>query len=919
MLVFDHRLFELVQKLVKRPAKGELPEEVPDRDGIPVIEFLGDHHAELAVQLEQAAHGAQPRSVPHQRIDMDALWAEVIEERGTADGATYLTPEWQQAELCRRTLVKLAKEFSSDRYGEDQRVRFRRFGMVNWLLQTTDSDQEPDGQQGEVVKQRLRDRELARRRLFRLMHNPSTEAALTGQVRWWAQLFVLVLLPLIWFRLWRFVGQEYRWLLKQPYMAPADPGTFVGFALRLTQPRWGREDPEQLSKLMVNAFLEDLRVAYRRARWRRLKVGAHRRTAYCTALLQGTGHRNRGRDLAHLIAAVRNDTGAFDPLLLIVSRHERAMEPIRVRNVSDNPQPYNAWRVRLNDAGRDRQPDFWYLPIRIPAPFPEGDEDHQLQTERTAQAADWALTHPPLWTSRKLRGMAVALVAAATVAVVTERVVDHRADEASWKQQHCGLSEDDPDADTVWREEDTDECVGVAPNGFAFGSEDERVQATLKVIAKQNEEADRIHEQAPKRPVITLVHLSALLSAPSGDPDSALVYAREQLQGAASAQRRQLDVSRDTAPVVRIFPASAGSGMRFGGKVAKQIGKLTEEDPTIVGVTGLDQSRKDTITTINELTRAGLPMIATTLSADSLPSHSSLYLQVSPQNRREADVAAAYADRLADRRELKERSVRIVYSLDPSDEYSANLREDAVRSFDSAGFRVTEQGYVPSPAPEGLPGGASPGELGKKACGYGGLVFFAGRTEDFMTVLEATNARCGRTPPTFLGGDDVARLGADPERRSGLARVPYEFLDFTVGSANCDGGSDLYTTMKKLFPEECKSAPDTSLDGHAALAFDSVNLYLTAVAHLQDTAPGAPLKPAAVWHGLSGIHGEDALDGESGKIDFGGVVDQQVPLDKLISIQRVEGGQRPRQMGFCGLLGDEAQAAWCPPSQLRRR
>ncbi|MET9440606.1 hypothetical protein [Streptomyces sp. NPDC006610] len=918
--VFDHRLFELVQRLVQRPAKEELPEEVPGRDGIPVLELLGAHAAELGAQFGHAAHGARPRSVPYQRIDVEALWTEVVEERGAVGSATYLEPAWQKAELCRRTLVLLGQEFSSDRYGKDQRVRFRRLGMVNWLLQTTDSMQEPDGQQGHVVIRRLRDRELARRRLFRLMSSPSTEAALTGQVRWWAQLFVLVLVPLIWFRLWRFIGQEYRWLLKQPYMAPADPGTFVGFALRLTQPRWGREDPEQISKLMINAFLEDLRAAHRRQGWsRRLRAGGHRRTAYCTAWLQGAAHSNGGRDFVRLLATVRNDTGAFDPLLLIVSRPEEAGEPVRVREVCDDPSPYDAWCERLIAGGRDRQPEFWYLPVRIPAPIVEGDAAHQLQADRTARAARWQVPRPPRWTRRALRRTAALVLACAAALVVVERVLDHRADEEAWKKQHCGLSDSDPDAETVWREETTGECVGIAPNGFAFGSQDGRVRETLQVIAEQNDEADRIHEDVPGRPVITLVHLSALLSAPSGDSDSALAYAREQLQGAASAQRRQLDISRGNAPVVRIFPASAGSGMRFGADVARKIEELMAQDSTIVGVTGLDQSRRATIGTIRELTRVGLPMIATTLSADSLPSHSALYLQVSPQNRREAAVAAAYAARMADQERIGERSVRIVYSLDPTDEYSTNLREDAAESFGRADFHVTEQGYVPESASGPVPEGATPGEIGKRACGYDGLVFFTGRTEDFITVVESTNTRCGRTPPAFLGGDDVARLGADPARRRGLARVPYEFLDFTLGSTDCEGNSDLYTTMKELFPKECRSAPDTSLDGHAALAFDSVNLYLTAISHLQDTAPGVPLTPAAVWHGLSGIHGDDALDGESGKIDFGGVVDQQVPLDKLISVQRVENGERPREMGFCGLVGDQAQAGWCPPSEKRRR
>ncbi|WP_153455657.1 type 1 periplasmic-binding domain-containing protein [Streptomyces smaragdinus] len=904
-------MFELVGRLVKRP-----PGPARVREGIPILELLGTHDAELGAQIDDSAHRSDPRSVPHRRIDMDALWAEVVRDRGAEGTPRYLDHDWQRTELCRRSLVKLAQEFSSDSYGPDQRVRFRRFGMVNWLLQTTDSPEEPDSQHGRLVIRRLRDREFARRRLFRLTGGSSAESALTGQVQWWAQLFGLVLAPLIWFRLWRLVGQEYRWLLKQPYMAPADPGTFTGFALRLTQPRWGREDPEQISRLMVNAFLEDLRVAYRRRH--PLRPAGYRRTAHCTAWLQGATAANGGRNLARLIATVRNDTGAFDPLLLVLTRPEDPREPVQVRNVNDDPSPYDAWLEELAGPVRDRSPGFWYLPVRIPAPVPPDDPDVHLHAGRTARASRWQLPRPPRWAGRTVRRTVAALLVLATVATTAAYVRDARADEAAWSRRHCGLDRGDPDAATVWKTDRTNECVGIAPHGFAFGAADARVRTTLRVITRQNEEAERIHEATPDRPLITLIHLSALLSSPGGHPSGSLAYAREQLQGAAAAQRRQLDATRSNAPVVRIFTASAGSGMRYGRDVGREIGELMRTDPTIAGVTGLDQSRSATVDTIAELTRIGLPMIATTLSADSLPGYSALYMQVSPQNRREADIAAAYARHMLDEGRLKKRSVRIMYSLDPSDTYSSNLRDDATRSFESAGFHVTRQGYAPDTRLGNTLTGATPSEVGKTACGYEGLVFFTGRTEDFMTVAESVNTRCGHTPPAFLGGDDIGRLGADPDKRRSLARVPYEFLDFTVGSAGCDGQSDLYATMRQLFPEECASAPDTSLDGHAALAFDAVNLHLTALAHLQDTAPRLPLTPAALWHGLSGIHGDDALDGESGKIDFGGVVDQQVPIDKLISVQHVEGGKRPRQIGFCGLLGGSEQSSWCPEPEIRR-
>ncbi|UXY21237.1 hypothetical protein N8I84_22990 [Streptomyces cynarae] len=915
--VFEHadRLFDLLRRLVRRPGKGEVPSEVPERDGIPILGLLGDHQDGLAEQVVAALGAAQPRSVPHELVDLDLRRAEVVAERGDPSAANHLDPDWQRAELCRRILVQLADEYSSPRYGHDRSVRFRRLGLVNWLLEMTDTVRQPDSQHGQIVLRRLRDRELERRRLFGFMRSPSTEVALQGNVPWWAYLLGLHLLPIIWFRVWRGLGSEYRWLLRQPYMAPADPGTFIGFAVRLTQPRWGREDPTQISKLMINAFLEDLRVAYRRRPWRRR---AYRRTAYCVAFLKGVSEDNGGLEIVRLFAEVRNDTGAFDPLLLVVSRPEALVEPVPVRELTGTGQdgrhrglpPYEAWCEQLRNAGGGRNAEFWYLPVRVSAPLPIGDPGRDAQDERTSVARRLQVPPPPVWAGRTATVVSLAL----TFALIATGIAYGVANEWEWRRQHCGLSRSDPDARTLQRES-TDECVGVAPHGFAFGSTDPRVQQTLRTIARQNAEAERKHAADPSRRLVTLVHLSALLSAPMGETSNTLSYAREQLQGAASAQRRQLDRQGPDEPLLRIFPAAAGSGMRFGADVASTIKRMMRTDPTIVGVTGLDQSRKATITTIGALTRVGLPMVATTLSADTLPENSALYYQVSPQNRREAAISAAYADHLADSGKLKERAVRVVYSLDATDEYSANLRADAVAAFRHAGFHVDEQGYVPSPAPADGSSGPGARTIGEQACGYRGLVFFTGRSEDFETILGATNDTCGSSPPTFLGGDDVARLGADPGRRRAFPRVPYEFLDFTVGSASCNGHSDLYSTMQELFPDECRNVQDTSLDGHAALAFDAANLYLKAIARLQDTAPDTPLTPAAVWYALSGIHGSAALDGESGRIDFGGAVGRQVPVDKLVSVQRVEGAQRPQQMGFCGRRGSDEGAAWCPPSE----
>lgn len=901
--VFEHadRLFALLNRLVRRPKKGEIPEGSGDHDGIPVVRLVGGDQDALADAIRASLAEARPRRVPHEFIDMSKTHAQVSGDRADLEG------DWRRAELYRRVLVRLAHEFTSASNGHDARVRFRRFGLVNWLLEANNTPQQLDDQPDRELLRRLRTRELQRRRFLGLLRNPSTEVALQGQAPWWAWLLGLHVLPIVWFRAWRVVGAEYRWLLRQPYMAPRDPGTFAGFALRLTQPRWEHENPDQIGKLLINAFLEDLRVAYRRRVWRRR---AWRRTTYCVAFLKGASDANLGNALIRSLIDVRIETGAFDPLLVISSSKPGDYQGPQPWLLADDL--YSIWSSRFDTARRGRAADDWYLPVDIPVPLDSGHPSHQRYENQLHPARRFTTRPAPGWARRRVTAVTTTLVLVLVAGAVAWRM--NPVPEDRWERAHCGLPRSNPDAATLVRESATDECVGVAPHGYAFGATDERLKKTLTTIAEQNEEAEEIHRDAPRRPVVTLVHLSALLSSPGkGEASSALSYAREALQGAASAQRRQLDKRGDSDPVLRILPASAGSGMRFGPEVVGLIEKMMRDDPTIVGVTGLDQSRRATITTIGQLTRVGLPMVATTLSADTLDDHSPLYYQVSPQNRREAAVGAAYAAHLAgEEGSGLRREVRIVYSADPTDEYSKNLRDDAAASFSAVGFKVEKQGYKPSPPPAGTSGYPGARDIGEKACGYKGLVFFAGRSEDFETVLSSANDSCGSQPPTFLGGDDVARLAADPGRRGAFPKIPFDFLDFTQGSASCDGPSDLYSTMKTLFADECTRVGSTSLDGHAALAFDAVNLYLKAVGKLQDTAPAPPLTAPAVWHALSSIHGKSALDGESGRIDFGGVVDQQIPLDKLISVQRVDGAKQPTQRGFCGRAGTQRENAWCP-------
>jgi len=56
-----------------------------------------------------------------------------------------------------------------------------------------------------------------------------------------------------------------------------------------------------------------------------------------------------------------------------------------------------------------------------------------------------------------------------------------------------------PDAAALTKKDH--DCVGAAPNGYAFGSHDKDVLKTLGTIARQNRETDRIHPETPSRHV----------------------------------------------------------------------------------------------------------------------------------------------------------------------------------------------------------------------------------------------------------------------------------------------------------------------------------------------------------------------------------------------------------------------------------
>ncbi|MEV7099783.1 hypothetical protein AB0M80_43920 [Amycolatopsis sp. NPDC051045] len=433
---------------------------------------------------------------------------------------------------------------------------------------------------------------------------------------------------------------QYRWFTRQPHLAPEMSGSFPRFARRLTDGEWQKKAPEYVSRLLVNAFLEDLRRAYRLRSW---QFWRRRRMTYPVLMLDGVTTGNGGYRVLELINAVRNQVGLFDPLL-VLSASEAAPPDATPRKgrpkyrAKHSGEAYLAWQNELRDDRRARRDTARYLPIGIDDPESEAVLE-ESRRQRDALGDAYQLTsrqgRAPWWATRWTRiGVPLLVIALATTAVVGR----HR----STLADHCGT-------DSEWLISTGSQCVGMTDGSFdLFQPSDDTTRQVEKVILEQNHQAETLHAAHPERPFITLVALEALTSS-SGTVDG-LTTERESLEGFAVAQRRQLSAPAASDPIVRILIANAGRGMREGVRVAKQLRELAEQDRSIVGVVGLDLSSEPTRQTIQALTDAGIPMVASTLSANRLTDQNPMYFQVTPQNRCEAAVAAAFAGTLPGRR-----------------------------------------------------------------------------------------------------------------------------------------------------------------------------------------------------------------------------------------------------------------------------
>lgn len=701
------------------------------------------------------------------------------------------------------------------------------------------------------------------------------------------------------------LGRHYNWFMRQQYLAPRQSVTFLGFAERLTAGWRDGEQPDQVNKLLLHAFLEDLRQAYRRRPWR---PSDWRRTAYPALLIDHVAPGNVGGELVRLIGDVRTETGRNDPLLIVVSGGQPPPELPEPHPLTEADEAYDEWAEALPEMRRLRRPAAWLVALR--------PDDSDTGPPSRGGMRPFSAPDPPWW-SRRFLPAALCLVLVAALGVWAG---------SRWAPGcHPSLTGGRVSVEVVA----SGECVGYSDSAAQVFNNDPGQEGLRKIqerIFAQNRAAEEVWQRSDRRrPFLTLVYLGTLTGNRTRADEESYVSEREELEGMATAQYALLKESAgaDGAALLRIVVANGGRQMIYADRAVSMLAELASDDPTVVGVVGLVESRTSTARALRELNKVGLPVLAPTLSADRMDANSRLYLQISAPNTDQVEMVDAYAQQV-----LKVDEAHVYYTtLEGSslteDLYVGTLVDGLRQRFGARMTRLDEW---------------RTGERLTDECGYPGLLFYAGRWTEFDGFLRALR-ECGGNPPRHLVADDsVNRYMANPGLRAAApGNLPVTYVS-KASLATCaalrvaeerrdDARASFLSWIQAddlLDPPRCRPDSGHQVGERVSLAYDAAMMMIRAVeslaARLHHADPRQRWEPTSV--NPVAVHSEvlrqnagQGYRGVAGLIRF--TPESGEPVDKRLALLRVEQvpqvATAPVEVFRCG-LADAPDPVPCGPA-----
>ncbi|WP_174375377.1 hypothetical protein [Nocardia higoensis] len=710
---------------------------------------------------------------------------------------------------CLPILQRLVEGFSTDDTAMGP-IRFPRYRTADWLTRQRVTSDETEA----AVELRARLPKLLRSGSPASSSAGDASEAAAGDIVSRVVFGVFALWPVL--RLWLWISGRIpgmskvtRWFMHQRYLAPELSDSFLGFATRLTVSGRSDENEEQIAKLLVHAFLEDLRDAYRRPLWR---PSGWRRTAYPVALLGPVAPDSAGARLLARINDIRNETGLFDPLVVVACLASPPARP-QVRDLgrigdltnldtleslvdrpssSQEPDPLQRWLRNIDHMRTNRLPYAWYLPLRVRLPDPL---DGRVRDPRYAHLA--VPPAPPLAARRGFVAMSVlvpVLLLAAGTLVAVPALYGATCEHWPWTS---GISV----------ESHGGECVGYSDNADQVFTDDPDLIAMQREVFRLNAEAEAALRDNPRRPMVSLVYFSGLSYA---DANVRYPLAQvEELAGLAVQQRLALVKRSESEPLLRVVIANGGTEMSQAPLVVdNHLRTLFAEDPGVLGVVGMDRSSAATRTAITRLGDLGIPVVATTLSANGLAAASPLYFQATPSNDTHARLIADY---VAGARYPKSsekagqprfRKVIIYHPkapdapVPPDDLYVTTLVAALTGQLKGREIDIEERTWSVQEELNRFPVFCTP-DFDRET-----LLFYAGRNDDFPTFARAVGSGClSGESPAILGNDTLTRVIADPDVTAALpgnltVRYVAKAAPAVLGGRECLSGTARVGTAK---------------------------------------------------------------------------------------------------------------------------
>ena len=461
---------------------------------------------------------------------------------------------------------------------------------------------------------------------------------------------------------------------------------------------------------------------------------------------------------------------------------------------------------------------------------------------------------------------------------------------------------------------DDNECIGISDGRYAFDQGTHERAGPLKARAaaakasgdvpaanalwEETHEADtsdaealiyRENErvltlsQTENLPYVTIIAFTTLTAF--SESRTAIGGGRDELQGIYVAQREHNDEFR--VPLVRVLVANAGGNYKYAPDVARQVIEAARDDSSIVAVTGLSESRAETIEAIRLFAAARIPMISSTASSDTLSGISPYFFRIAPANRYQVRMGVRYAEE-----QLNVRNAILFKAV--NDNYSESLAADFVREF----VERDRNELLATEAYDAKDRNISNVILEKAghACSFNpDLIYFTGRTDYMIRLLNSMNP-CGDNSVRLMGGDELYQLITPPN--SGYPAYAYNRLYFTAFAFPTmweDAGlAEFMPSFYRKYPEQFDPgrahrkphAYGYSLaNGHVVLAYDAMLTMLNGILGTVRTTGSTRFEPDDLRRSLFVIRGKQAIQGASGRIEFGPDND---PIGKVVVMLRVD-------------------------------